>query len=240
MANYSFASRLRAAQDVLTVLKTLEDYVSLRQEESVEGLETFINTIITTNTSDISLKNDMKMLVMERKAYFYTGENSVMSLITTLNANIKHQFGKNSWQMELLEELSDRIKSVRIQVTTVTSDNPETESEELETKITRHGRKNYPTLTKLFRDYVTTIASFDGYLSTSELFKLETLTALSDKLTLINDQVEAKDLEIASLKSKRKDMYGELKDRIKRIKWNVKSKYGANSSVYKQIRSKLV
>ncbi|MBK7096852.1 MAG: hypothetical protein IPH57_17975 [Saprospiraceae bacterium] len=49
MSNFSYASRLRAAQDVLTVLKPMEDYIPLRQEESVEGIDTFIKSLVETN-----------------------------------------------------------------------------------------------------------------------------------------------------------------------------------------------
>ena len=243
MANFSYASRLRASQDILTVLKSIEDYIPLRQEESVEGMDTFIKSLVETNNSVTNLNKEKKLLVKERRDYFYTGQNSVMNIFTALKANIKYQYGKNSGQIELLEEISKRMKSVRAEkaITAAPPSEDGTVTQQVtETQVVKQGEKTFASLTKNFNDYVTTVAAFEGYLPANELFKIEKLNELSEKLHSVNNEIALKLLELRSKKQQRAEMYDELKDRVRRIKLNIRAKYGANSSVYKQIRTKLV
>ena len=243
MTNFSYASRLRAAQDVLTVLKPMEDYIPLRQEESVEGMDTFIQSVVATNNSVTNLTKEKKLLVKERRDYFYTGQNSVMNILTALKANIKYQYGKNSGQIELLEEISKRMKSVRAEkaITNAPSSEDGTVTQQVtETQVVKQGEKTFASLTKNFNDYVTTVAAFEGYLPANELLKIEKLNELSEKLHSVNNEIALKLLELRSMKQQRAEMYDELRDRVKRIKLNIRAKYGANSSVYKQIRTKVV
>ena len=243
MANFSYASRLRASQDILTVLKSIEDYIPLRQEESVEGMDTFIKSLVETNNSVTNLNKEKKLLVKERRDYFYTGQNSVMNIFTALKANIKYQYGKNSGQIELLEEISKRMKSVRAEkaITAAPPSEDGTVNQQVtETQVVKQGEKTFASLTKNFNDYVTTVAAFEGYLPANELFKIEKLNELSEKLHSVNNEIALKLLELRSKKQQRAEMYDELKDRVRRIKLNIRAKYGANSSVYKQIRTKLV
>lgn len=243
MANFSYASRLRASQDILTVLKSIEDYIPLRQEESVEGMDTFIKSLVETNNSVTNLNKEKKLLVKERRDYFYTGQNSVMNIFTALKANIKYQYGKNSGQIELLEEISKRMKSVRAEkaITAAPPSEDGTVTQQVtETQVVKQGEKTFASLTKNFNDYVTTVAAFEGYLPANELFKIEKLNELSEKLHSVNNEIALKLLELRSMKHQRAEMYDELKDRVRRIKLNIRAKYGANSSVYKQIRTKIV
>jgi hypothetical protein len=243
MANFSYASRLRASQDILTVLKSIEDYIPLRQEESVEGMDTFIKSLVETNNSVTNLNKEKKLLVKERRDYFYTGQNSVMNIFTALKANIKYQYGKNSGQIELLEEISKRMKSVRVEkaITAAPPSEDGTVNQQVtETQVVKQGEKTFASLTKNFNDYVTTVAAFEGYLPANALFKIEKMNELSEKLHSVNNEIALKLLELRSMKQQRAEMYDELKDRVRRIKLNIRAKYGANSSVYKQIRTKIV
>lgn len=241
MTNFSFASRLRAAQDTLTVLKSREDYIPLRQEESKEGFENLINTVIVANTSITNLQKEKKLLVKERRDHFYTGTESVMNIISTLKTNVKYQFGKNSGQLELLNEIAARMKSVRAEISEPANSESESVTEQnAKTRTVKHGEKTFASLTKIFNDFVTTIASFGGFSPANELFKIENLNTLSAKLTKFNDDIELKLLEIRTGILHRSELYNELKDREARIKLSVKAQYGANSSIYMQIRTKKV
>ncbi|MBK7096793.1 MAG: hypothetical protein IPH57_17640 [Saprospiraceae bacterium] len=234
---------MRAAQDVLTVLKPMEDYIPLRQEESVEGMDTFIQSVVATNNSVTNLTKEKKLLVKERRDSCYTGQNSVMNILTALKANIKYQYGKNSGQIELLEEISKRMKSVRAEkaITNAPPSEDGTVTQQVtETQVVKQGEKTFASLTKNFNDYVTTVAAFEGYLPANELLKIEKLNELSAKLHSVNNEIALKLLELRSMKQQRAEMYDELRDRVKRIKLNIRAKYGANSSVYKQIRTKVV
>ncbi len=241
MTNFSFASRLRAAQDTLTVLKSREDYIPLRQEESKEGFENLINTVIVANTSITNLQKEKKLLIKERYDLFYTGSESVMNIITTLKTNVKYQFGKKSGQLELLNEISARMKSVRAEITEPANSDPESGTEQIvTTRVVKHGERTFASLTKIFNDFVTTIASFGGFSPANELFRIDNLNIISAKLTKFNDDIELKLLEIRTGIQHRSELYNELKDREARIKLSVKAQYGANSSIYMQIRTKKV
>lgn len=240
-SNFSFASRLRAAQDTLTVLKSKEDYVPLRQEESKEGFESLIDTVIAANTAIINLYKEKKLMVKERHDLFYTGTDSVMNIISTLKNNVKFQFGKNSGEFELLKEISSRMKYVRSQIPVTTDSEPASETVQiLKTRTVKSGERTFASLTKIFNDFVTTIDSFGGFSPSNELFKKDKLHSISESLTKLNDDLESKLLEIRTEIQNRLQLYVELSDRVSRIKLSVKAQYGANSSVYKQIRTKNV
>lgn len=239
---FSFAARLRAAQDVLAVLKIREDYIPLRPEESKDGLEALINLVISANDSVMNLTKEKKLLVKERRDTFYTGQNSVTKNFTAIKAYVRHQYGRNSGQMELLDEITQRMKTVKAEKAVTpetTAENAIAEGPQLtELVIVRSGERTYASLTKNFFDFLATLESFEDYKPVNEAFTIDNLKAIGAKLNTLNNDIALKELEVSTQKQERKTLYDEMTNRTDRVKLNIRAKYGVNSSIYKQIHTK--
>lgn len=95
-------------------------------------------------------------------------------------------------------------------------------------------------MAKNLSDFVTMISGFNSYQPGVEELKLENLQTYLSYIKSLNDGVAEKKTKLTNIKHLRKEQYNELKDRGDRIKFYIKSKYGANSNEYKQVRSILL
>lgn len=240
LSNFSFGSRLRAAQDLLTILGDLEGYDPPRQEESLEGFRAFIDTVIAANKAETSLMKEYRLLVKQRQDLFYTGPNAIIRIFSALKSNIKWQYGNNSGEIRTLDNIITRMKYSRGDKKNLTDAESATVSSEQEASGSipkSQGERTYGSLTKNFDDFLTSISGFEGYLPASELFTVDNLKALSAKLNSVNNDVAGKLSQLRTMKYQRLELYAQLKERVYRIKLFIRSKYGADSSIFKQIRS---
>lgn len=238
----SFAARLRAGQDAVAFIESLTDYIPLREEESKESLNNYVMSVAAVNDSITNLIKEKKLLTKERMDIFYTGTNSVTKNFITIKANVRHQYGRNSGQMELLNEISYRMKSVKAEKVIpleTSAENTNAEDQQLtELQVVKPGERTFASLTKNFNDFVTTLESLEDYKPLNNSFTIENLKAIGTKLNKLNTEITLKELELRSRRQARFEMYQEMENRIERVKFSIRAKYGANSSVYKQIRTK--
>ena len=92
-------------------------------------------------------------------------------------------------------------------------------------------------MAKNLADYVAVISGFVDYQPGNDDFKLENLTSYLAYIRSLNDNVFGNKTKLSNIKELRKQQYAEMKDRGDRIKYYVKSKYGAYSHEYLQISS---
>lgn len=231
LKKFSFASRLRRAQDIHAILKSFDNYNPPRTEESLAGFQAFIDSLVDTNNTETNLMKEYRMLVDDRKKVFYKNTHSVNKLFPALKSVVRLQYGKSSTELALLDTITDRMKYSK----GVKSNEPADNSEQK--KSVSHSEKTFGSMTKNFNDFITTISGFDSYQPGQDTFKIDNLKAIAVDLNTKNDAVMEKLTQLRVVKRERLDLYKQLSDRINRIKFYVRSKYGANSSEFAQIRS---
>lgn len=232
MFSKSFASLLRRGQDVSSILSELEDYKPPRNEESLEGIQNFLNTIVDVNNSETQLMDGYRSLTDERKSLFYKGPDSIMRLFSGLKSAAAWQYGFDSIEFKKLDTIWSRmINSPKVSEPT----SEEATSEEKKPK--RISEKSYAAMSKNFLDYVTIISGFKDYSPGPDKFKLESLNAKLAAINAINNAIATQKSKLISVKKDRLAKYRELKNRTNRIKQHVASKYGVDSDAYQQIYS---
>jgi ABC-type Zn uptake system ZnuABC Zn-binding protein ZnuA len=229
--NFSYGARLGRANNLNVIINEFKDYDPPRKEESKEGFQAFVNSLIQINQSETNLVKEYRMLVIERKEVFFTGSDSVMKKFIAIKRAVASQYGKKSAEVILLSSIKERMqKSRSLKVT------PEVTGNEQRKPVSQI-EKSYGAITKNFHDYVTTISGFTDYKPGNNDLKLDSLNAYLEKLNKVNDEIAQKMSQLTSIKIVRQAMYSELKERAGRIKLYVSSKYGADSDEFNQIRS---
>ena len=239
--NYSYATRLRNAQDLYAAIKEMVDYNPSRTQESIVGFSAHLDLIIASNASEVNLLQEYSFAVDERQKVFFQNPDSLEKKFLALKNAVISQYGKKSMEIKILKRIHYRMYPNRGTNSTaiVPSENENSEaSVNMEqTKSVDHSEKTYGSMAKNLSDFVTMISGFNDYQPGIEEFKLENLTTYLAFINSLNNNVIEKKIKLSIIKNSRKGQYDELKDRGDRIKSYIKSKYGANSHEYKLVRS---
>lgn len=248
MSNYSYASRLRNGQDMLAAIKEMVDYNPSRTQESITGFLTHLDQIVDTNGAETNLLKEYSFLVDERQKVFFLNYDSLDKKFLSMKNAVISQYGKKSQEVKVLKRIHNRMQFNKVSnapdlVPSEKENAEENAGEPVETvqkKPVNHAEKTFGSMAKNLSDFVTMIAGFNSYQPGIDELKLENLQTYLSYIKSLNDRVAEKKTKLTNIKHLRKEQYDELKDRGDRIKFYIKSKYGANSNEYKQVRSMLL
>lgn len=232
MKRTSFASRYSRSLEVVAILKSLENYNPTRVEENLENFQIFLQSLHDINNAETHSTREKKALTDARYVLFYNGQDSVQRTFTALKSAVGWQYGFESTECKSLDIIWSRMVSSGLVSQTVSesTNTDETKVSEIR-KSRRNSEKTYAAMTKNFEDFTITISGFNNYNPGPEKFKLENLNAKLTSITNLNREVADKKLQLTLIKKNRLKLYKELKERTDRIKFNVKSQYGAGSDV---------
>lgn len=242
--NYSYASRLRNGQDMLAAIKEMVEYNPSRSQESIIGFSTHLDQIVDTNSAETNLLKEYSFLVDERQKVFFLNDDSLDKKFLSIKNAVMSQYGKKSQEVKVLKRIHNRMQFNKVSNTTnsvpTENENAEESVDTIQNKTVNHAEKTFGSMAKNLSDFVTMISGFNSYQPGIEELKLENLQTYLSYIKSLNDGVAEKKTKLTNIKHLRKEQYNELKDRGDRIKFYIKSKYGANSNEYKQVRSILL
>lgn len=227
----SFAERLRRSQDLYKILEGFEAFTPPREEENLSGFQSFINQLSVSNQNVTSKVQDYRNWTNSRHETFFAGINAIKQMFYSISSVVASQYGYRSNEAALVNTFVNAIRYTRVTKASAEGENKEDQ------KSYTLGKQSYATLTKGFHDLVTLISGFESYKPGHDEFTLENLKLILTKLNLLNDTVVQKYSDMQDAKRERREIYDELKDRVKRIKSYVRSKYGTKSPEYGKIRS---
>ncbi len=233
MANITEASlgnRLRQAQDLLQYIQKFPNYSPPRVEEQVEQFGDLLQQITTTN-SQVALNKDIYSLAVDRRVQAFKGsENSLMKLVTKIRGAVEAQYGKQSKAFQLI---NNQVKVIR---NTKVAKPPQNPDNEKESGTVSRSQRSYGSLTQAFRNLVQILQSLPDYNPSNPILKIEELQKFSNQLNALNDEVAEKVHTLKAARSVRNLLYGQLKERVKRIKAYIKAQYGMQSKEYELVR----
>ena len=227
----TFAERLRRSQDLYKILEGFDAYTPPREEESLGGFQSFINLMSQSNQTVTSKVQEYRNWTNSRYETFFAGSNAIRQMFYSISSVVASQYGHRSNEAALVSTFVNAIRYTRVTKASAEGENKE------DPKSYTLGKQSYATLTKGFHDLVTLINGFEGYKPGNDEFTLENLNTILAKLNLLNDTVVQRYSDMQDANRERREIYDELKDRVKRIKSYVRSKYGTNSPEYGKIRS---
>ncbi|MEZ4906256.1 MAG: hypothetical protein R2771_01090 [Saprospiraceae bacterium] len=218
MTRFSFAARYSRALEVVSILKSLEDFNPTRAEENFENFQNFVSSIRSINNTITQSEDSTRVLTDARYVLFYKGQDSVSRSFTALKSTVGYQYGFDSTEFKSLDIIWGRMVSTGLMSETTSEESSTEEGAPAEVKKTRRNSdKGYAAMQKNFEDFVITISGFSNYNPGPEKFKLESLNAKLTSIIDLNSTINDKKLELKLNKKDRLAKYRELKDRTNRI-----------------------
>lgn len=227
----SFANRLNRGQQVLVFIKSLKDYRSPRLEESKEEFEKLIDSIVLANRLETSAMAEYLMKTNNRRLFFFDSPASIMKIMQAIKVFARIQYGSHSVQFKLLKSIMDRMKYERGRRTKAKEN-----TEISKPKTPDRGEKTSGSLAKNFNDFIITIKGFKDFGIDKGLYDIDNLEALHSQMNTINSEVINIELKLQSIKSERRKLYEELRNRVRRIEANIVAMYGKDSNEYRYIK----
>ena len=226
----SFGARLRKAQDLLAYISGFTNYNPPRQNETVASMTALINSIVSANSLEASHRETYRLSVDRRHLAYFKTEDSVDKLLSPIRGAVEAHYGKKSIESTSISAI---IKKIRASKVTKAPADPSKEEQE---KSISQSERSYGSIAQYFNDIINSLSQFSGYNPSNSTLKVANLQLFSNKLTTYSNEVAKNAQTLKTTKTKRLELYAELKDRVQRIKSYVKAQYGNSSSEYELIK----
>lgn len=225
----SYGARLRKLQDVIAYAKTWQGFQPPRTEESVPELENLVATALNANTQETAIQQEYSQAVQVRQDHFTKVEGSFLKLLTPLRAAVDAQYGRQSDQSARIAPV---IKKLRASKLIKLPADPASGKKE---QTISQSERSYGSIIQYFTDMVTIMDGFGNYTHSNSVL---TVQALKQKITdahAANDAVAQQLQQLKTSRNTRSEIFKDLADRLKRVKYYVKSQYGTKSPQYNSL-----
>src|SRR4051812_24650815 len=113
----SFGARLGKVQDIVQYSKGWEGYAPPRNNESAEGMETFIAEVIEANRLQTANQQNYNTAIVKRQKHFYKEITSIDKMLSPIRGAVEANFGKKSTQAKqvgAIIKLMRKTKAVKL------------------------------------------------------------------------------------------------------------------------------
>lgn len=225
-------AKLRYAKDFLTILRTFQNYVPLRQEESEPALtDLVVRTEKCLNEYDT---NDAAytLAVKQRREKYTTAPDSLIKRLTLVSKTVQALYGKKSLEaaqiMNLIRDIRSQSKP-KIEATT----DPATEK----TRSISTSQRSYGSMLQSFKTLITTLSGLSEYTRVANGNSISDLQNLHQQLDTLNTQLTNSMQARESARHTRTELFAQVKDSFMRVKLAINAQYGLNSMEYKSIKA---
>lgn len=226
----TFGSKLRNSQDLLNIIQGFVNYAPPRPQESITGLTTLINSIITANTLSANISQQYKSAITARQIAYRGSSTSIDKLLAPIKGAVDAQYGKKSAESQ---SITSAIKAMRV---TKLMKSPEDPTKEIQDKSISQSERSYGSLIQSFSNIIASLQQFSGYNPSNNTLKIAGLQATVAQINTLNNTVAQKVQQLKTAQTSRNTQYLDLKDRVQRVKSYVKAQYGMTSNEYKLIK----
>lgn len=224
----TFGARLLRAQTLHQYISNFNNYAPPRYEESSAGFLEFLQTISTTNTEEAMLRQQYNTTVTNRAIAFRDGENSIFKMLTLLRSVVLAQYGRNSLELSQVDANIRHMREAKLIFKAATENTPEEKISQSE--------QSYGSVTQQFSDLVAVLSQLPGYNPSNSALQVAQLQALISQLNQLNMEAASRYQQLKNVRSRRRNLYKELNERMVRIKAYVKGNYGSKSQEYTLVR----
>lgn len=225
-----YGAILENAKKFMSLVSSFADYQSHRPDDSLEEYQKLIRDCDQENSNIAALLSEYSMSVDKRsKAFTGKEQTSIDKLIAPLGKAVAAQYDKSSKEYETVMNLINRMRSQKLEKAPV---NP---TEDKKDRVSK-SEMSYGSRLQNFKSLIATLESFDNFSPVNPELALDKLKSFVANLEALNSTVNAKIAPLALSRSKRKGLFEDLSQKTQRIKANVSSLYGNNSTEFKQIK----
>lgn len=226
-----FGARIANAEDLLSYLKSFNDYVPPSDALSVAALEILINATRAHNSITTDAIEQYAIANNTRKKLFSTEPASVEKRLSPINAAGIAAFGKDSKQLESIINLSRKIRGTKLQ----------RQSKDPDAETISKSQRSYGSITQALADLIVILEMHnDQYKPANKNVEIAALRQLHAQIQEANKTV-ANHLGIQTkCRNQRAANYKQLNKITQRIKEAVKSQYTFHSVEYKLVKSLVI
>ncbi len=226
----SFGATLENAKKIFTIVSSYTNYQAPRPEDSLTEYQSLIVLCDKENTQVATYLSEYTMAVDKRtKGFSNDDKNNLKKLLSPIAKAVESQYDKTSKEYTTIASIVSRMRSQKIEKT------PTNPTEDKKESISR-SELSYGSRLQNFKDLITNLETFVDYKPVNSDLKPAKLKELVAELETLNSQVSATLSPLTIARSKRKDLFDDLKKRTLRIKANVSSIYGNSSVEFKQVK----
>lgn len=223
----SFGSRIKNAEDVITIVETFPDFKPLKPEDAPSEVLKLITEVKASNQEEATYLQQYSVSVTARANMVTKNEDSLKKIISPIRAYLTAIYGKEDKQYINLNNLLTQITGSK-----VTKEKKEADEKNISTS-----QQSYASLVQAFSDIIATISTLNPpYTPTNETITLESLKKKHLALEQMNKTITVNSNALLTARQTRNNLYADLKIRILRIKKTVQSQYGNTSTEYERIK----
>lgn len=218
----SFGARIGNAEKLATALNTFTNFQPQRPEFSITELNSLITQIKNQNIEVASKKQTYSLAVETRKQFFEKNTYSIKKILSPINATVKASYGKEAKEATDVASIIAKIRGA----------NAKSSATVTQTNVSQ-SYQSFSSRTQFFSDLITNLTNFGtNYNPSNNQLIVTNLETLHNNATKANNQVMDSFSQFRQTNTNRIDNYENLSQITMRIKENVKSQYGLNSSEY--------
>jgi hypothetical protein len=227
----SFGARLQNSKKFLSLLQSLSNYKTTRDEDSIAEYEKLIEICGTHNNKIASYISEYTIAIDKRsKAFLGKESTSLDKLLSPISKAVASQYNKTSKEYTSIMGIIKKMRSQSLEKS------PKNPTEEQKDSISR-SELSYGSRLQHFKDLIESLSTFANYAPANEDITIVALKKLVDILEQLNNEVNSKIMPLSVTRAQRITSFDNLSDRTQRIKASIASIYGNNSPEYKQIRN---
>lgn len=222
----SYGARIGNAEKLVTALQTFTDYQPQKPEFSISEFNAQIIQIKNQNSTVASKKQIYSLEVENRKQLFEKDTYSIKKILSPINATVKASFGKEAKEATDVAGIIAKIRGANTKSATATDH-----------KTVSQSYQSFSSKTQFFADLITYLTHFgSNYNPSNAALTIANLETLHSNASTANNQVMDSFSQFIQNNDLRIEAYNSLSQTALRIKDNVKSQYGLNSTEYTLIK----
>ena len=223
----TFGSRIKNAEDVVTIVSTFVNFKPLNIEDNLTDVSKLITEVKSSNQEEASSLQQYSVSTTTRTNLVLKDTDSLKKLMSPIRAYLLAVYGKTDKQYLNINSILNQIigsKSVK-------------ERKNADEKSISIYQQSYASLIQSFSDLIATLSTLSpAYKPTNEAITLEMLKTKHTLIEQTNNAITANFNTLKTARERRNTLYADLKTRIQRIKQTVLSQYSNRSVEYKKIK----
>jgi hypothetical protein len=231
----TLGTRYTSAKKIETILKKLDTYKPIRDEESVENFGRLLTELELVNKEVSATKQSAFLSKHARSEMFSRGTYSIKKILTRIASSVRSQYGFGN---PATKNIFAVIKTLHGTTAKSQPDSTADPTKKDKSGNVSQSHLEFGTVLHNFKDLVVKISLLDpAFHPANEAITIQNLINLHDQLETVNNKLDAAETDFTKALNRREQLYSISTDSMKRIKQTFISQFGTDSPEYLSISS---